>query len=76
MCVCTLFCDTVYKCSILNAAEKRLTLCEHFTMKSDLNIRALPTTASVRLVRSVRWSSDVPLSSQQHEVGGPQHLWR
>lgn len=35
MCVCTIFHDTVYKRSILNAAEKKcLTLCEHFTIKS------------------------------------------
>lgn len=26
--------DTVYKCNILNAAETRLILHEHFTMKS------------------------------------------
>lgn len=54
MCVCTLFYDTVYKRNILNAAEKGLTLWEHFTMKSDRNIRPLPTTASVMFVRSVK----------------------
>lgn len=74
-CVCTLFCDNVYKCSILNAAEKRLTLREHFTTTSDLNIRTLPATASVMWVRSVRRSSNAPLSKQQREVGGRQHLW-
>lgn len=40
MCVCTLFYDTVYKCNILNAAEKHTKLlCEHFTMKSDVEHR-------------------------------------
>lgn len=56
MCVCTLFYDTVYKCNILNAAgeKKVLTLCEHFTVKCDLNIPTLPTNASVISVRSVK----------------------
>lgn len=39
--------DTVYNCNVFNAAEKHLTLCEHFTMKSGLNLFTLPTTAFV-----------------------------
>lgn len=46
-----------------------------FTIKSDLNILLLPTTASVVLVRSVRWLSNVPLRWVQYEEGG-QHLCR
>lgn len=36
MCVCTLFYDTVYKCNIVNAAEKHLILREHFTLNVDI----------------------------------------
>lgn len=72
MCVCTLFYDTVYKCNILNAAEKRLILCEHFTLKH-------PSSAHncICYVSEVCEDGppDVLLRSLQYEVGG-QHLWR
>lgn len=53
-----------------NAAEEPLAACEHYTMKSALNIRLLHMTASVTLVRSVRWSSNVSLRWRQCETGG------
>lgn len=61
MCVCTFFYDTVYKSNIFESCRENLTLCEHFTMKYDLNILPPPTTASLMLVRSVGWLSNVPL---------------
>lgn len=47
---------------------------EHDTMKCELNILPLPTTASVLLVRSIRWSSNVLLRYQQFQTGGQTRL--
>lgn len=75
MSVCTLFYDTVYKCNILNAAEKHLLLlCEHFYNE----IWSEHPTAAYDCIYYV---SEVCLMvvkcgiQVECEVGG-QYLWR